>query len=228
MTKSDNMLQCTSGWYFYMNDVSYIYEFAKYIKDKKIKDAFDLANAVYRFLLSYFSNDFNPITRDSLHSLLFSGDFSYFLPSKEHTNSDFVGKGAAQCSEFSSAVCNILNVFGVQTVYVQSHVHAYDILCIPSDEDERVIDYYLFDTTSKVYSYEMGSDDYTAEAYLEFIPNFDDDELFKFFKGESIIELPNYYIVHKDQYTVKMYTDAVRTYSIQTNYILKPPGDRSK
>ncbi len=221
MNNYSNLTQCTSGWFYYMDDFSYIYEFARYIKDKDIRDEFSIIKYAYKFLMSYYNRPLTPTDRNNIHRLLLKDHFLYFEPARRHSNRDFIGNGSAMCSEYASAICNILNVFGIQTVYLQSATHAYNIICIPSREEEGVIDYYLFDSVIQVYSYDMGSEDFVGEAYFEYIPNFDDEELYKFFRGETVIKLPNYYLVHKDDYSVRMYTDEdVRTYGIQTNYIL--------
>lgn len=220
MTNTNTLSQFSAGWYYYMDDFSYIYEFAKYIKDKEVNNYFNLVDYVYKFLRDYFDNYLDTKERDEIHKLILKDHTSYYDPINEHSNKDFRGNGAALCSEFSSAACNIFNVFGIEALYIQDIEHAYNIITIPDEDDEEVMDYYLFDSTIRVFSYEIDSEDYDGEAYVEYIPDFTEYDLVEFLKGEKMISLPEYYMIHDDNTYLRFYIDKNRDYNIQTDYYI--------
>lgn len=227
-TNTDCFSQFSQGYYYYLDDFSYIYEFAKYIKDKKVNDEFDIISYVYKFLRKYFDNYFNPKDRTSIHSLLLKDETSYFKPIKEHSNKDFVHNGSALCSEFSSAANNLLNLFGIDTVYLQDTDHAYNIVCIPNKDDEEVLDYYLFDTTLRIFSYNLDNNNYTLEAYIEYIPDFDEEKLYELLRGNIKVSVPDYILVHNKDHYIRLYTKVYREYKIERDYYFDIDGLKLK
>lgn len=136
-----------SGYYYYMNDYNYIYDFAKYIKNKKIKDDVTFMFYVNDFIYNYFFSIHESLDRDQLHHLIYDTNYKFFEPTKEHNITDFKGTGAAKCSEYAAMFQNILSVFGYDTIYIHGELddetekhscHAYNITVV--DDEYSIVD----------------------------------------------------------------------------------------
>ena len=111
-----------SGYYYYMNDYNYIYEFAKYIKSKNVVNDLSFMVYVYDFIYKYFSTITKPITREQLHHLIYDNNNKFYKPINEHNITDFKGNGSAKCSEYAAMFQNILSVFGYDTIYIHGEL----------------------------------------------------------------------------------------------------------
>lgn len=222
LTSFTTGLQFTGGFYYYMDDYTYIYEFAKFIKDKVVESEFDIIGYTYAFLKYFFEKNINRKDRDNIHTLICKTETDYYKPLKEHSIKDFFHNGAALCSEYSSATSNILNVFGITTYYIQDMEHAYNIFVLPNNEKNE---YYLLDTTVKVGAYNLENKDFYEEAYIEELQDFDDNSFYDFLYKREPIKLQDYYLIYyQDRYS-RIYYDSYREYGIESDYSVKIEKD---
>lgn len=107
-----------NGCYYYIDDDTYIYEFAKYIKDKEVKSEIDFLTHVYNFIENYFYGlTIHDYTREQMHHPLLRADGKYLESSSGHRFLDFKDANNAMCSEYSAMAQNILSVFGYTMIY---------------------------------------------------------------------------------------------------------------
>ena len=119
------------GYYYYINNNDYLYEFKEYIKDKNINSDIDFIYYVYSFIRNYFYSLTNYIDRDNLHKLIIKNNNTYYNPIKEHSLSDFKNNNSAKCSEYSAILQNILSIYDYETIFLAGTLnkegHAYNI-----------------------------------------------------------------------------------------------------
>lgn len=133
------------GCYYYIDDDEYIYDFCHYIHDAEIVDEYELFSYILDFLQQYFKT-LPTIERDTMFRVLVGKDGQSFKPIKEHSISDFKGKGNALCSEYAVLANNILNIFGIESYVVigniknenekKSDLHAYNFVSFTKGNDE--------------------------------------------------------------------------------------------
>ena len=223
----DNELcsQYSGGSYYYIDDFSYIHEFAEFIKDKKIENYFNIIAYAYIFLRNYFDNNLIPIDRNQMHNLIYKNDKDFFVPIMEHSNRDFKGNGSAQCTEFSSAMSNILSIFGIDVMYIQDTYHAYNLVALPSEFEVGKFDYYIVDSTIRVACYDIDSSYYSEEAYIQYIDGFNEEKLVEFLSGNNPIQVNKFYLVNDGLNYIRMYFNKTEKYDIQNDYYLKIDGE---
>lgn len=222
----DNELcsQYSGGSYYYIDDFSYIYEFAKFIKDKKIANVFNIIAYAYIFLRKYYDNSLIPMDRNEMHNLIYRNERDFFEPIIEHSNRDFKGNGSAECTEFSSAMNNLLSIFGIDVMYIQDTYHAYNLVALPNEFEIGKFDYYIIDTTIRVACYDIDSTCYSEEAYIQLIDDFDEEKLAEFLRGNNPIQVKKFYLVNDGLNYIRMYFNETDKYDIQRDYSLKIEG----
>ena len=114
----ENHTYANHGYYYYLDDESYIVDFFKYLRTRKVENEYDILVAVKEFLAIYFEKNIDGISRDELHQLIYKSDGTFFHPVKEHSIKDFKGNGSALCSEYSAIAENILSVLGFDMMYL--------------------------------------------------------------------------------------------------------------
>lgn len=102
------------GNYYYIDDDSYIYDFCKYIQDKDIENDYELFDYMLEFIRDYYGY-IKQLERGDMFKLITKNKNEYFKPIKEHSISDFKGKGNAMCSEFSVMAQNLLRFFDYES-----------------------------------------------------------------------------------------------------------------
>ena len=109
------------GSYYYLDDEEYIYDFAKYIKDKDVETFEDFVKYLGIFLNEYlltekYYNSIETNTREDMYTpiLDITGE-KYYEPIRKHTIMDFYANEIASCMEYTTLAQNILSVFGYRT-----------------------------------------------------------------------------------------------------------------
>lgn len=215
LTNYDCLSQYSSGYYYYIDDFSYIYEFAKFIKTQDVKDEYDLIPLVYAFLRDYYDNILNPKNRRNLHKLILKDEYFSFIPTKEHSNADFINTNAALCSEFASAAQNILNVMGIYSIYIQDFDHAYNIICL---QDKNIIDYYIFDCAKRMVAYNLSDNNYSETPFIEYIKDFDEEQLYELLQSKRKVKAQLYTILKVGNKYFRYYLNSYEEYGILNDY----------
>ena len=118
-------------------------------------------------------------------------DEEYFDMLKKNKIGDLKGKGAAECTERSALVQQILSIFGIESYYCMGCVdynrqepHCFNIV-------KRKKDYALLDYSLPVASY---NDDGNIVAYYPFIASLTNEEFEDFIKNNTIKSSEDYHI----------------------------------
>lgn len=186
-----NCTIANEGYYYYISDNSYLYEFAKYLKDKKIKNDITFIVYVTDFIRKYFSTLYNPIDRDQLHHLIYDANNLLYEPIKEHSIIDFKGKGAALCSEYSALFQNILSAFGYESIYIHGEIdhngesnlcHAFNIITM----DDK---YTIVDPSVTINCIDYNKKVQKIYPYIYELDDYNDEDLNNFLLGDYSLEL---------------------------------------
>lgn len=140
------------GYYYYVDDESYVYDFIKYVKDWDIEDNFDLVSLINGYSRKLFDNIFNPINRMQMHKLLLKEDYVFYEPIKEHSIKDFYGTGSAQCTEYALIANNLLSIFKVPVYYCMDESHAFNIVF--DENEENQYEGYILDYSNCAFAYD--------------------------------------------------------------------------
>lgn len=185
----DNMFT-DDGNYYYLDDDTYIYEFAEYIKDKKIESFEDFVKSVGKFVDEYLNTskyrEFEETSgRENIYSPIIdiSGE-KYYTPIKKHSITDFYANGIGVCMEYTVMAQNILSTFGYETYAVLGTIESTDMdgfhafNCIDFDDINTLID---FSYMTKRYN--INGDLLPGTPYMIDLTN---EETLKFQEGEKI------------------------------------------
>lgn len=206
------------GGYYYLDDDSYILEFCKSIKNKNIKDFYDLIDEIYAFICSYFGR-IELIDRKQLHQMIYKNENIYFDPINEHVFSDFKKNGSALCTEISLVVQNILSFLGYNSYFVIGKIqlsddkpsvdHAFNLV---KDEDNII---HLVDCSASIRKHDFYKNIDTGTAY---IGNFDmqlEDLFLEMLINDDGLETNNYEIYKFTNEYFGIHYDQYRKYSIE-------------
>ena len=204
------------GYYYYVDDESYIIDFFRFLRKRTINDDYDIFIALNDFLYDYFGKFYSSNNRHTLHGLLLKNDDIYFPPLKEHSIKDFRGNGSALCSEFALLAQNILSVLGYDIIYMMSSTHAYNIIVYDADDEYRatIID---FSAGVKVMDHNLAGN--KMHPFIEEIPNAGDDILSQFVNDGREIVFNDYFLQDINGTLFKHYTDRIRIYGLMNNQI---------
>ena len=195
------------GHYYYLNDNSYLYEFSKYIKDKEVNDETDFIMYVFTFLNEYLGNIFNSKKRNDIHKLIYRNDNSFYEPTKEHSNSDFINTSGAMCTEYASLAQNILTVYGFDMMYLMTDKHAYNLICL----DEKI---HILDLSICIPIYNSNNEIIGKLPFLEEIEDYSNDKLKRVIYGEETFILNEYFDVYINDRLFKFTTNDTREYGV--------------
>ena len=173
------------GYYYYVDDDSYVYDFIKSIKDWEIDDPFDLISIINGYVRKLFENYFNPVKRMDMHKLLLEKDFHFFEPIKEHSIKDFYGNGSAQCTEYALVASNLLSVMGFPVYYCMDTSHAFNVFFNLNEEDEY--DGYILDYSDSIDVYDELGNYIGRYPYFEKIKT--KEKKYIILNDESIVEV---------------------------------------
>lgn len=143
------------GYYYYLDDDSYIFEFFKYIKENDVESEFDLIYLAFIFSTKWLNKkrkEFNSKDRNQMHTLINKTSDLYYRPIKEHSIKDFYGNGSAMCSELAVFAENLLSAFGLEVMYFMDKEHAYNLFV--EHVDEKNIELYIVDFSDWVDCYD--------------------------------------------------------------------------
>ena len=131
------------GYYYYLDDEKYVYDFVKYIKKYDIEDELDAIFIVNNFLIEYFDGMIKPKKREKMHNLILKNENIFFEPIKEHSIKDFYHNGSAQCTEYATVANNLLSILKIPVSCFFDSSHAYNVMFIENGEefDSYVLDY---------------------------------------------------------------------------------------
>ena len=205
-----------NGAYYYIDDDSYIYYFANYIKDKKPKSFEEFVKYVGWFLADYLSTDKyeeykDTADRENMYNYIIdeTGE-KYYKPIKEHSIKDFAGRGISRCMEYTVLAQNILSVFGYETYAIlgkieseyQEGFHAFN--CIDFDEINTIVDFSFWTERKDINNNTIPG--------IPFMVDIDEDECNRFQNKETLTfdEQLILYINGKDIYIDK---DEYRKYT---------------
>ena len=184
-----NFVLSNQGCYYYINDKNYLYNFAKFIKDKKISNDSDLIFLVYSYIKDYFYS-FNKIDRDELHRLIYKNDKLFYKPTNEHSILDFKEKGAAKCTEYSALLQNILSTFGYSIIYLTGSLigednHAFNIAIIDNE-------YHLIDFSIPVNCFDINCNFIKKIPYMYELKDFTNEDLDEMIYSNKVLELDDF------------------------------------
>jgi hypothetical protein len=144
---------CNCGFYYYVDDESYIYDFVKYIKKYKIEDCFDLVSIINNYCIKLFENHFKRKDRMIMNRLLLKNNNEFFDPIKEHSIKDFYGNDSAKCTEYALIASNLLSVFKVPAYYCMDNTHAYNVFF--DETEDEFYEGYILDYSNCVWIYDI-------------------------------------------------------------------------
>lgn len=229
------------GYYYYVDDDSYVYDFIKYVKDWDIEDIFDLVSLINGFSRKLFDNYFEPKNRVQMHKLLLKEDYVFYEPIKEHSIKDFYGTGSAQCTEYALIASNLLSIFKIPVFYCMDTTHAFNVVFDETEENDYegyILDYshcaFAYDELSKyVGRYPFYEKIDTKERKFIILPN-DEYKEVQFEKSEEQIQkeehfyeefvnegkrvqLNDFFVVIINGHMFKATKDNIRDYGIECN-----------
>jgi hypothetical protein len=206
---------CNDGGYYYMGDESYLYEFAKFVQGMEFYDnVVYFIKAVDRFIHGYFDNRFLKIDREELHKLLEGVDGRKLGPVKEHLLSDFRGKGAAVCTEYSAMAQNIMTIFGLKTEMLMGRRHAYNMLF--ENGEVSVVDF-----TDHVKIYDIKYNLLEEIPFVVSIGEYDPVKYYEFIYGNRQLVIGNYDVVRFSSFDCVVEDELDRIYNADGGLVLK-------
>ncbi len=196
-----NALVNNDGWYYYLDDEKYIYEYFKYLKDHEVKDEFDLFMSIQDYIidkfgendyLTYDNMDINS-RRDALQRLLMKENPIYsHAPIKEHSIKDFYGSNAGMCTEIGLLAQNILSTLGYIAIWVLDSDHVYNILIKENEDEDEQEEYYILDFSNGISCYDINYNLLEYQPYYRKIEDADPDYIKNFLDGKIKLEVPDY------------------------------------
>ena len=192
-----------------MESTDFIYEFAHFIRKYNINNKASLIHNLEYFVNSYFGFP-GKIDRETIFNEIAwqttTTDEEYFKALENNKLGELKGKGAAQCTERSALVQQILSVFGTESYYCMGCVdlgdkqegHCFNIV-------KRKNDYALLDYSVPITSY---NDDGSIKAYYPFIEMLTNEEFLDFINNGIVKSFDDYYMKgkHKEKTgTQRMY-----------------------
>lgn len=194
-----------------MESTDYIYEFAHFIRKNKINNKASLIFNLEYFVNSYFGYPGKTTREEVFNDIAWqttTTDEEYFNALKKNKLGDLKGKGAAQCTERSALVQQILSIFGTETYYCMGCVdledkqeaHCFNIV-------KRKNDYALLDYSIPVASFNK---DGNVVAYYPFVGSLTNEEFQDFISNGTIESFDNYYMNGKE----KIETGSKRMYVV--------------
>jgi hypothetical protein len=182
-----NKAYSNNGYYYYLDDESYVKEFFKYLHDHETEDDYDIIVLLNDFMAEYFDKSVDWITRENLHQLFWRPNGRFYPPCKEHSIQDFYGNGAAQCSEYATFAQNVLSALGFRILYLMDTQHAYNIIIC--DDKPYVLDYSQgIEVVDACFNHKA------VHPFFGEIPNATEETISDFIDEGMSLELNDYYL----------------------------------
>ena len=207
--------------YYYIDDDSYIVDFCRYIKNKRVDDYYTLFNYVYKFCGQYFGY-LECIDRKQMLRHINENETSYFPLYFDNRFSMFKGKGNAQCSEIAVLTQNILAFLGVDVSLIlgticsidESVAHAYNLVSFKDNLTKEDVSLVL-DLARPSYVAELTSDSSSYIPYMGVLPQ-DKDKICEYLHTnlDEAIVLPDYIFLNTGNNIWQFESDTYRNYTI--------------
>ena len=214
-----NSYASNDGLYYYIDDNEYLYDFARFIKDKEIGNDFDFLCYVKEFLDDYFSSisNINLLSREERNRAFINGTGKNIEP-LSRSNKDFYQSNASLCTEYATMGLNILGIFGYSCLTIfgsfefngEETGHAYNIVAM----DGKV---YLIDMTASVPVTDL---DGNLLDEVPFYNELSEDDLKTILEKKEPIFFNNIFFIYFDEKNYKFEEDRQRTYKA-TNIVLQ-------
>ena len=215
----ENSSVCNDGLYYYIDDNEYLYDFARFIKDKEIGNDFDFLCYVKEFLDNYFNDisNVNLLSREERNKTFINSNGKNINPIKR-SNRGFYQSNIAMCTEYATMGLNILGVFGYSSLVLIGSLdfdkeeigHAYNIVAM----DNGV---YLVDMASSVIVTDL---DGNLLDEVPFYKELTEEELQNILDKKEPISLNNVFYIYFGENNFKFEEDRQRTYRV-SNMVLK-------
>ena len=222
------------GKYYYVDDDSYIYDFCNYIKEKEVKDEYQLFDYLLKFIRNYFGI-IRHNNREEMHQMICKEDRIYLDPINIHKFSDFYKKGNAMCTEIALMAENILSMFGFNTYYVVGNIrigeekdefHAYNLIKYREKESEEEMNA-IIDFSSFTDVFDINYEKIGEKPYIVFFDEINKEFLNKLLSENESITYEDYDFVMLDT-LVEMKYDRDREYYISDNFDLEKVFQKKK
>lgn len=203
-----------AGYYYYNDDVSYIFDFYKYIKEMALAETNDVMSLVNDFIDIKFLKFLNASNRKYFHRLVSDKNYRFFKPSKEHVYSDFYGNGSARCSEIALMVQNLFSSLDLDVAFMIDNSHAYNVLMHPKDPlNKDDLEYYILDFSNCVRIFDHNGDFVKFYPFIGEIPGGEEQFVNMVKKGERI-EFENYFLFKLNNFIKPIERGGKRNYGI--------------
>ena len=203
-----------NGYYYFMDDDSYVYDFFQFIKDEKdIEDDYDIIVTVHKFIEERFAKYVNPRNREIMHHLLYKDDTTFYAPVREHGFTDFYYNGSAKCTEMAIMGQNLLSLLNIEVIYVNDFNHAYNIY-IPRGDSEDANNAYVIDFGNFVPCFDINLNYIGKIPFFGKIKDYTPEMFEEIFEGKKRITFPNYIIMRINNTTFEMACGEKRDYGV--------------
>ena len=208
-----------------MSTTDFFYDFAHFIRKYNINNKGSMIYNLEYFVNKYFGFP-GKVSRETIFNDIAwqttTSDEEYFAALDNNKIGDLKGKGAAECTERSALVQQILSLFGTESYYCMGCVdlgdrqeaHCFNIV-------RRKNDYALLDYSIPVGAY---NHDGSFRGYYPFIGTLTDDEFESFISNGDIKSFKNYEYVNGNQMSP---LDSQRLYVVGSFEIQKQQIDSS-
>ncbi len=200
-----------------MNTTDYFYEFARFIRDKKITSRGLLVKNIETFINNYFginkdNFDHRDDYFDSIAFMTTSTDEEYFKKLEELNINDLKNKNIAMCTEKAAIAQNLLSFFNFDTYYCMGSInidgneeaHCFNI--VKTKNNYKLIDYsmptYINFSNNKIFE------------YVPFWGIIEMDHIEDVITNSEIIEFNNYRYLITEDGVKKIITSDIRKYVV--------------
>ncbi len=212
----DNLVDqyTNNGFYYYLDDESYIYDFFKYIKEvDDIEDEQDIIMYVNAFIEDRFARYFEPKQREAMHTLFCKDERLFYPPIHEHSYKDFYYNGSARCTEIAIMAQNLLSLLGFEVIYANDFNHAYNIY-IPSERFAEDKEAYVLDFGNWVPCYNAKLEFLGKLPFFGKMSNFTPEVAETMFDGKRRFTFPNYLLMRINDQMIEMEFGNDRNYGV--------------
>ena len=210
--REDDNRMGSAGFYYYVNNHEFIYEFLNFIKDKSIENDIELISYAYYYTRNYFKV-FGNLTRSDISALVLDSHGRFIKPTKEHSLHDFKNKGCGMCSEYSALMENILSFLGYKVSYIMGtcdkELHSYNLILLDND-------YYLLDSCYCIPCYDINYNIINTVPYMMKLENYNEEQLRSFIMNGTKIETDSIYALAIDKDYYEIHEERKRVYRTLT------------
>ena len=211
MRQDDNKMG-SFGFYYYVNNHEFIYEYLDFIQKQYYEDDFSLIYQTFYFIRNYFGV-LGKVERETISGLVLNNHGEYIEPTKQPSLIDFKHKGCGKCSEYAALMENILSFLGYNISYLMGtcneELHAYNIILIDNG-------YYLLDASYCTSCYDIQYNYINAIPYIVALEDYTEDDLVEFIQDGTSISADNSYAMIINDNFYPVYKESKRIYRTLT------------